>query len=45
MQMGSKNYAVNMEVTSGLRYKNRFRITLESYIRLTLGSHVIKPCK
>ena len=30
---------------SGLRYKNRVKITSKSYARLALGSHVIKPCK
>ena len=30
---------------SGLRYKNHIRITSESYVRLALGSYVIKPCK
>ena len=34
-----------MGVTLGLRYKNRVRITSESYVRLALGSYVIKPCK
>ena len=46
MKMGSKNYVVIMvEVTSGLRYKNHFRIKSESYVRLALGSYIIKPCK
>ena len=42
--MGSKNYVVilRLEVTSGLRYKNHVRITSESYVRLALGSYVIK---
>ena len=30
---------------SGLRHKNHVRITSESYVRLALGSYVIKPCK
>ena len=35
---------MRLEVTSGLRYKNHVRITSESYVRLTLGSYVIKSC-
>ena len=34
-----------MEVTSGLRYKNRVRIASESYLRLAFRSYVIKSCK
>ena len=32
-----------MEVTSVLRYKNHVRITSEGYVRLALGSYIIKP--
>ena len=42
MPMGSKNYVV---ITFGLRFKNHVRITSESYVRLALGSYVIKTCK
>ena len=46
MQMRSKNYIViTFGSTSGLRDKNLVRIMLESYVRLTLGSYVIKSCK
>ena len=38
-------YLIRLEVTLGLRYKNHVRITSESYVRLALGSYVIKPCK
>ena len=45
MQMRSKNYVViTVGSQSGLRYKNRVRSTSESYVRLTLGRNVIKPC-
>ena len=36
---------MSLEVTSGLRYKNRVRITSENYVRLTLESYIINPCK
>ena len=37
IQMGSKNYGVTtLKVTSGLRYKNHFRITSGSYVSITL---------
>ena len=34
-----------MEITSGLCYKNRVRITSESCVRLALGSYIMKSCK
>ena len=36
---------LRQEVTSALRYKNHFRITSGSYIRLALRNDVTKPCK
>ena len=33
-----------MEVTSGLRYKNRVRIMSESYVTLNFKGFVVKPC-
>ena len=46
MKMGSKNHVIiKFGSYTGLRYKNHIRITSESYVRLALGSYVIKPCK
>ena len=40
--MGPKDYVV---ITSELRYKNQVKITLGSFVRLTLANYVIKHCK
>ena len=46
MQMRSKNYVViTFRSTLGLRHKNRVRIMSESYVRLAVGSYLIKPSK
>ena len=34
-----------MQVTSELHHTNCVRITSKSYVRLTLESYIIKPCK
>ena len=39
-----KPYKLNKE-NMIIRFRNKVMIMLESYVRLTLGSYIIKPCK